>query len=183
MLARILAGARGDGDVDVDYFRRRVESCAQLAEEYASRSLIDDRREPAVPTHSTGRHVAGYSHVAVMVDDLDAALGFYRDVLGFSMLPRPDFGPGTEGAWLQLGTAQVHLGIVEEMGPRTGFPHMALHVPADAWDDTMARARGARGRRSSSHRARARTSARPCRAAFISDPAGNVIELTDVDPT
>jgi aminoglycoside phosphotransferase (APT) family kinase protein len=36
VLARILAGARGDADVDVDYFRRRVESCALLAEEYAS---------------------------------------------------------------------------------------------------------------------------------------------------
>ena len=36
VLARILAGARGDGDADVDYFRRRVESCAQLAEEYAA---------------------------------------------------------------------------------------------------------------------------------------------------
>jgi aminoglycoside phosphotransferase (APT) family kinase protein len=36
VLARILAGARGDGGADVDAFRRRVESCAQLAEEYAS---------------------------------------------------------------------------------------------------------------------------------------------------
>jgi aminoglycoside phosphotransferase (APT) family kinase protein len=36
VLARILSGARGDGDADVDHFRRRVESCAQLAEEYAS---------------------------------------------------------------------------------------------------------------------------------------------------
>jgi aminoglycoside phosphotransferase (APT) family kinase protein len=36
VLARILSGARGDADVDVDYFRRRVESCALLAEEYAS---------------------------------------------------------------------------------------------------------------------------------------------------
>lgn len=36
VLARILSGARGDTDVDVDYFRRRVESCALLAEEYAS---------------------------------------------------------------------------------------------------------------------------------------------------
>ena len=31
--------------------------------------------------------------------------------------PAPDFGPGTEGAWLQLGTAQVHLGTVTDMGP------------------------------------------------------------------
>jgi aminoglycoside phosphotransferase (APT) family kinase protein len=36
VLARILTGARGDADADVDYFRRRVESCALLAEEYAS---------------------------------------------------------------------------------------------------------------------------------------------------
>jgi aminoglycoside phosphotransferase (APT) family kinase protein len=36
VLARIIAGARGDGDADVAYFQRRVESCAQLAEEYAS---------------------------------------------------------------------------------------------------------------------------------------------------
>ncbi len=36
VLSRIISGARGDADVDVDYFRRRVESCAQLAEEYAA---------------------------------------------------------------------------------------------------------------------------------------------------
>jgi aminoglycoside phosphotransferase (APT) family kinase protein len=35
VLSRHLSGARGDVDVDLDYFRRRVESCAQLAEEYA----------------------------------------------------------------------------------------------------------------------------------------------------
>lgn len=36
VLARHLSGARGgEADVDLDYFRRRVESCAQLAEEYA----------------------------------------------------------------------------------------------------------------------------------------------------
>jgi aminoglycoside phosphotransferase (APT) family kinase protein len=38
VLSRHLSGARGEGDVDFDSFRRRVESCAQLAEEYA-RSL------------------------------------------------------------------------------------------------------------------------------------------------
>jgi len=35
VLARHLSGARGEGGVDLDYFRRRVDSCAQLAEEYA----------------------------------------------------------------------------------------------------------------------------------------------------
>lgn len=125
--------------------------------------------------------VAGYSHVAVMVDDLDAALGFYCDTLGFAVLPRPDFGPGTEGAWLQLGTAQVHLGTVAEMGPSTGFPHLALHIPTDAWDDTMAaiEARGIEFLLPPNERL---DFGKPVRAAFIRDPAGNVIELTDVDP-
>ena len=36
VLARIISGARGDTDADVENFRRRVESCALLAEEYAS---------------------------------------------------------------------------------------------------------------------------------------------------
>jgi aminoglycoside phosphotransferase (APT) family kinase protein len=35
VLARHLSGARGEADVDLDSFRRRAESCATLAEEYA----------------------------------------------------------------------------------------------------------------------------------------------------
>jgi catechol 2,3-dioxygenase-like lactoylglutathione lyase family enzyme len=125
--------------------------------------------------------VAGYSHVAIMVDDLEAALAFYCDTLGFSVLPRPDFGPGTEGAWLQLGTAQVHLGAIEEVRRAAGFPHLALHVPTDAWDDTMAgiEARGIEFLVPPSERV---DFGKPVLAAFIRDPAGNVIELTDVDP-
>jgi aminoglycoside phosphotransferase (APT) family kinase protein len=38
VFSRLLSGARGEDDVDLDYFRRRVDNCAQLAEEYA-RSL------------------------------------------------------------------------------------------------------------------------------------------------
>jgi catechol 2,3-dioxygenase-like lactoylglutathione lyase family enzyme len=135
-----------------------------------------------VATKTPAITVAGYSHVAVMVDDLDAALAFYCDVLGFSVLPRPDFGPMARGAWLQLGTAQVHLGIVEEMGPTTGFPHLALHIPADAWDETM-EAISARGLEFLLPPSEREDFGTRVRAAFIRDPAGNVIELTDVDPT
>jgi catechol 2,3-dioxygenase-like lactoylglutathione lyase family enzyme len=135
-----------------------------------------------VTTQAPAITVAGYSHVAIMVDDLEAAVTFYRDVLGFRELPRPDFGPGTEGMWLQVGNSQVHIGVVDDMGQRAGFPHMALHIPADAWDDTMAglEARGIEFLRPP--RAREDFGV-PVRAAFIRDPAGNNIELTDVDPT
>jgi catechol 2,3-dioxygenase-like lactoylglutathione lyase family enzyme len=123
--------------------------------------------------------VAGYSHVAIMVDDLDAAMTFYCDVLGFEVLPRPDFGPG---AWLQAGSAQVHIGVVDEMPDNgKGFPHFALLVPADAYDSTMA-ALADRGIPFLMGPNAREDFGRPVRAAFIQDPAANVIELTDVDP-
>ena len=46
--------------------------------------------------------------------------------------------------------------------PRTGFPHLALHVPADAWDDTMDELDGAGCRVHAGHRAPAKTSASRC---------------------
>ena len=36
VLARSISGARGDAGADVEYLDRRVQSCARLAEEYAS---------------------------------------------------------------------------------------------------------------------------------------------------
>jgi extradiol dioxygenase family protein len=59
---------------------------------------------------------------------------------------------------------------------------MALHIPTEAWDDTMAgiEARGIEFLLPPSERL---DFGKPVRAAFIRDPAGNVIELTDVDPT
>jgi catechol 2,3-dioxygenase-like lactoylglutathione lyase family enzyme len=126
----------------------------------------------------SGVSVAGYSHVTVMVDDLDAALGFYCDALGFESLPRPDFGPG---AWLQAGTAQVHIGVVAEMVKPAGLPHLALLIPATDWDATVA-ALTDRGVPFVMGPSTREDFGRTVRAAFIADPAGNVIELTDVDP-
>ncbi|HEX5587081.1 MAG TPA: VOC family protein [Acidimicrobiia bacterium] len=124
--------------------------------------------------------VAGYSHVTVVVDDLDAAVAFYRDTLGFERLPRPDtLGPG---AWLQVGTAQLHIVIVDELGPPpVGLPHLALHVPPGEWDATIAALEALDV--DFVRRPRSREDfGRLVRAAFIRDPAGNVIELTDVGP-
>jgi len=41
-------------------------------------------------------------HVSLDVDDLDAALAFYCDGLGFSVAPRPE-ALGDGGAWLDIG--------------------------------------------------------------------------------
>ncbi len=124
--------------------------------------------------------VAGYSHIAISVTDLDEARDFYCDLLGFEVLPRPDFG--FPGLWLRVGSLQLHLGVVDEdpsAGP--GFPHFALYVPTDEFDATIesVRAAGVKMLGEPSSRVDFGT---PVRAAFITDPAGNVIELTDVGP-
>jgi len=107
-------------------------------------------------------------HVALDVDDLDAALRFYTEGMGFTELRRPDFG--FPGAWLDTGSHQVHLVEVPGPLPPNGGAHFALHVEdRDAAVDEL-RAKGIK--------------VDPIpetpgagRQAFLTDPAGNLIEL------
>jgi catechol 2,3-dioxygenase-like lactoylglutathione lyase family enzyme len=109
---------------------------------------------------------AGVHHVSINVGDVDAALGFYVDVLG--LVPRrdrPEFGFG--GAWLDAGGQQVHL--IEGTPPPACGQHFALRV--DDLDDvvTELRARGVD--------VPAPKPVGTGRQTFVSDPAGNVVEL------
>lgn len=124
--------------------------------------------------------VSGYSHVAISVNDLDEARAFYCDVLGFEVLPRPDFG--FPGLWLRVGALQLHLAVADEpvsAGP--GFPHFALYVPTDEFDATIDAVRNAGVKMLGEPSSRVDFGT-PVHAAFITDPSGNVIELTDVGP-
>ena len=124
--------------------------------------------------------VSGYSHVAIAVNDLDEARAFYCDVLGFEVLPRPDFG--FPGLWLRVGALQLHLGLADEpVSPGPGFPHFALFVPADEFDATIDAVRNAGVKMLGEPSSRVDFGT-PVHAAFITDPSGNVIELTDVGP-
>ena len=70
------------------------------------------------PVESSGVH-----HVALCVDDLDAALAFYTGTLGLAVRDgRPDLA--VAGFWLQAGEQQVHL-IEGPPGRREGY-HFAL---------------------------------------------------------
>jgi len=124
--------------------------------------------------------VTGFSHVAIAVNDLDAARTFYCGVLGFEELPRPDLG--APGMWLRVGDLQLHFLETDVMPtPGGGFPHYALHVPTDRFDETIEalRAAGAPFLGEPSTRVDFGTTVL---AAFVNDPAGNFIELTNVGP-
>ena len=80
--------------------------------------------------------VAGYSHVAICVSDVDKARDFYSGTLGLPEAERPDFG--FPGAWYQIGPLQLHLmqRDVPEGGKGIG-PHFALWIPTDEFQDDI----------------------------------------------
>ena len=105
-------------------------------------------------------------HVSLNVDDVEAALRFYCDVLGLeARADRPDFPFG--GAWLDAGGQQIHL--IEGKPPPGLGQHFALLV--DDLDGTVTELRD-RGVEVSDPRPVGSS-----RQAFVTDPAGNLVEL------
>ena len=77
--------------------------------------------------------IQSVNHIARVTQDLEASTAFYRDVLGFRPIWRPNFG--FKGAWLFNYGIQIHL-IVTTGDPVIDAPetsirasHIAFHVP------------------------------------------------------
>ena len=80
------------------------------------------------------------NHLALLVDDLDAALDFWRSALGLTQIDQRRALPeeAVEIAFLQLGDARLELvqplddksGVARYMAKRgPGFHHLCLEVP------------------------------------------------------
>jgi len=108
-------------------------------------------------------------HVSVNVADAAEGIAFYTEVLGGTIRDdRPDFGFG--GAWIDLGSAQVHL-IESAVPPNLGQHFAILVADLDGVVDEL-RAKGitvADG-----------VEVGPNRQTFIEDPSGNVVELHQI---
>jgi len=124
--------------------------------------------------------ISGFSHVAIVCTDLQEARRFYIDLLGFEELPRPDFG--VPGMWLRVGDLQLHFIEHDVMPvPGPGFPHVALHVSKERWAEVIERLRS-EGVAFLGPPSERMDFGVTVRAAFVTDPSGNVLELTDVGP-
>ncbi len=111
----------------------------------------------------------GVHHVSVNMSNPERSIAFYTDVLGGTVrADRPDFGFG--GAWIDLGTAQVHL-IRADVPPNMG-QHFAILV--DDVDDVVSELR-AKGYEVEDARV-----VGPDRQTFIDDPDGNAVELHQI---
>jgi len=109
---------------------------------------------------------SGIHHVAICVRDADEAVAFYRDVLGLTVLPRPDFGFG--GYWLDAGGQQLHL--MQSESSRSGGDHFAIRV--DDLDAAVADIRSSGVTVDTVDHVPGAG-----RQAFLHDPSGNFIEL------
>ena len=114
--------------------------------------------------------------MAIGVTDLERARQFYADVLGLEELPRPAFD--FDGAWFRAGPQQIHLIVMPaaEAARRRGTLetrgyHLALRVRSYRETLDHLHALGV----PSIDRPRNKT---PWPQIYVSDPDGNVIELS-----
>jgi glyoxylase I family protein len=114
-------------------------------------------------------------HVSLVVADTARALAFYRDVLGLEIEPgRPDLA--FPGAWLRVGSRQIHLLELPNPDPCEGRP---AHGGRDRHTAFTVADVGALADRLRSHGV-AYTQSRSGRAAlFCRDPDGNALEFME----
>jgi catechol 2,3-dioxygenase-like lactoylglutathione lyase family enzyme len=113
-------------------------------------------------------------HASISVGDVDAGVAFYRDLVGFRPIDRPDFG--FPGAWFEVGGLALHLttggdtrGADAPLRPND--PHFAVAVDGDldAFLDHL-RSHGVEV-------FELENSPAALRQTFVKDPWGNVIEF------
>jgi catechol 2,3-dioxygenase len=132
--------------------------------------MSEPRTEPAL--HPETR----IGHVHLKVSDLDRAIAFYRDVLGFDLMQKY----GQQAAFLSAGGYHHHIGLntwESGGGPRpapgtTGLYHLAILYPSRT---ELARAL----RRLVEHRVpiQGASDHGVSEAIYLEDPDGNGIEL------
>lgn len=110
-------------------------------------------------------------HVNVNVDDLAAAVAFYRDVLGLALDPTPD--QGFESQFFRINARQqIHMNVIADARPFRG--HFCLEV-----GDFMGVFRRAKAAGAIDVAPWGRVRALPSgkMQMFVRDPHGNLIEI------
>ena len=126
--------------------------------------------------------IAGYSHVAIAVTDLATARRLLLRPARLRGDPRPDFG--FPGMWLRVGDLQLHFLETDTMPvPGPGFPHLrAPRADRRLHLDDGQRSREAGVTFIGEPMERLDFGTTKVLQAFVADPAGNVVELTDMGP-
>ncbi len=118
--------------------------------------------------------VTGVSELVLEVVDLEASEAFYAGVLGLPVVER---WPDREAIWVMAGD-RTRIGLWR---PQVGFArgrggvhvHYAMHLASGDYDGAVALLR----KRSIVAEEHAFPAYEDCRAAYVDDPDGNVVEL------
>ncbi|WP_372017422.1 VOC family protein [Pseudoxanthomonas sp. 10H] len=115
----------------------------------------------------------GIRQVAITVADVDAALGFYRDVLGLAFL----FRAGPELAFLDADGTRIMLTTPQGTGAVGANSILYFRVHDIAATHAAMRGRGATGEREP--QLTARMPDHELWTAFLRDPDGNLVGLME----
>ncbi len=123
--------------------------------------------------------VLSVNHMARNTRHLDETRAFYRDLLGFKEIPRPNFN--FAGAWLYNYGVQIHL-IVDDLAPQaegeisTRAEHLALQVNDLETAEKLLKEHGIPYRKN-------HVPERNVTQFFFRDPDGHHIEIGNYPPT
>jgi catechol 2,3-dioxygenase-like lactoylglutathione lyase family enzyme len=110
-------------------------------------------------------------HVNLMVDDLDAAVAFYTDILGLQLAPTPELGFPAQ--FIAVNEYQeLHLNRLDDVTPERA--HFCMRVADFNGVFRRAKQAGVIETRTWGH---ARRLASGVMQLFVRDPAGNLIEI------
>ena len=122
--------------------------------------------------------MSGVSELVLEVVDLEAAEQFYAGVLGLPVVER---WPHRDAVWLMAG-GRTRIGLwapqVGVAGGRGGVHvHYAMHIAESDYEAAVHRIREHGYAVHEEDSERANEDGRETRAAYVSDPDGNVVEL------
>ena len=121
--------------------------------------------------------VTGISELVLEVSDLEAARGFYRDVLGFE---ETLYGEGAEGRYWYLVGETARLGVwTEQVGLAGGRGGVHVHYAFNVADDEIDRLR--ERIEAAGAEVEGPIELGPGRAIYVTDPDGNVVEFWSQD--
>ncbi len=128
---------------------------------------------------SSNAAVMACHHIAVCVQDIDAAQRFYSEVLGLRELARPpEVAERFRSAWFKLGAIELHVVEAPAFQPFDSplAPHLAITTTDFATFTAQVEASGG------AFLYGPMTGADGISRAILKDPTGNTIELTDAGP-
>jgi len=158
-----LGGRYSDADTEKPHTNMSISSPPLAA---GTRNNISEMASPLA--------IRRLHHVAVTTADPEASTAFYRDLLGFAEIPRPEFN--FRGAWLYDEAADLQIHIIEHPQPTqlvgeidTKTNHFAMEVDDLDAVEAMLKERGVEYVR--------QVNAGGYQQIFIRDPDGNHVEL------